>query len=73
MPRTVSYPITFEGSREQADLNYNSHDWSVVDEEGLECSKCASRSYHAAALYACGTEVPRKETQAPDQHPREMR
>ena len=61
MSGTINIPVQFAGSREQADLNYNSHRWAIVDEEGLECNVCASRAYHVAANYPCGVEPPRKE------------
>lgn len=60
--QSVKFPIPFEGSAKQKGENLRSHDWrATTDDEGQECFACASRDYHVAATYMCGTVPARKE------------
>lgn len=56
---TLDRPVAFDGTREQAAANYETHQWFFYD-EGAECDTCATRAYHEAANYPCGQEPPRE-------------
>lgn len=56
---TIDRPIRWQGTPEQAAVNYRSHWWQSYGEE-TECDRCLSKPWHAAASYPCGTEPPRE-------------
>ena len=54
-------PVRFTGSPAQAAANRNSHRWvQPAPDETYQCMDCDAKTWHAAADYPCGTEVPRE-------------
>lgn len=52
-------PVPFNGSPEQARINFNSHNWARVgDLEG--CLDCDCKPWYATSQYPCGFEPPRE-------------
>jgi hypothetical protein len=61
----MSFPIPFQGTREQAAANRLTHCWVSYDpDEPAVCSDCDSKQWHQAANYPCRAVVPR--TDDPD-------
>lgn len=59
-------PIPFAGPPEQAAANRRTHHWMQPDREEVpECDECGSKSWHAAANYPCGADVPREVIEIP--------
>ena len=57
---TGSAPIPFTGTPAEAAANYQSHAWVSDGDETPVCMSCDSKMWHAAALYPCGIEPPRR-------------
>ena len=56
---SVNEPVPFGGTHEEADENYNTHQW--YEEFGdIVCAHCGSKQWHKAAFYRCGVEPPRR-------------
>jgi len=58
---TVDEPVPFPGTHEEGQINLLSHHW-VYDGGDVRCMNCDSKSWHHAAVYPCGAEVPRQIT-----------
>lgn len=58
-----SIPVPFKGTLTEASANYATHMFLTTGDpdEGLRCGDCDCRARDSAALYPCGTEVPRRE------------
>ena len=60
---TINRPVRFQGTEEQRERNYRSHDWMATGdpEDGdVRCWRCDAKPWHAAASYRCGDEPPRE-------------
>ena len=59
---TINEPIPFVGTVAEMIANYDTHLW-WQDHETWDsvCERCASKGWHKAAKYPCGTEPPRRE------------
>lgn len=65
MPYTVNEPVPFGGTEQEAQQNFDSHGWSFADGE-MRCWNCDSKSWHVAAQYPCGANVPRHDVEYQD-------
>jgi len=61
MSETINAPIPFQGSRQEAEANFKTHDFYQVDMFEYRCGKCDCKPWHEAAFYECGNEPPRKD------------
>lgn len=51
------------GSQEEAVANYYTHTWVSFDpDEPPRCMDCDAATYHVAASYPCGFQIPRMDT-----------
>lgn len=61
MTYAVNMPVRFPGSEEQRLANRATHFFVFYDhEEPARCGDCDAATYHVAADYPCGAEVPRE-------------
>jgi len=59
----VNRPVPFDGTKEEAATNFDSHDWATDGDprDGeVVCWKCDTKPWHITAKYLCGTDVPRE-------------
>jgi hypothetical protein len=61
MSETINAPIPFQGSRQEAEANFMTHDFITFDGVEYRCGKCDCKTWHEAAFYDCGNEPPRKD------------
>lgn len=57
--KTADAPIPFGGSEEEAQANYDSHNWTALTDDEIRCFNCDAKPWHRGAYYPCGTTPPR--------------
>ena len=59
----VNVPIPFQGTKEEAEANFQTHSFDGFPGElfsDSRCMYCDCKPWHAAAKYPCGVEPPRE-------------
>ena len=56
---TVNMPVPFPGTPEERQANFFTHQFFTVNGADYVCGKCDAKSWHVAADYPCGADVPR--------------
>lgn len=59
-----SVPVPFKGTTTEASANYATHFFMAEgdpEDGNSRCMDCDCKPWHQAALYPCGTTVPRQE------------
>lgn len=60
MSYTYTAPKPFEGTVNERWANYETHNFTGIDER---CVRCDRKPVHIGAAYPCGAEVPRIEVE----------
>jgi hypothetical protein len=55
----INVPVPFPGTAEEKAANFNTHHFVTDNGADYSCMFCDSKTWHKAAEYPCGAEVPR--------------
>ena len=55
----INRPVPFGGTVEEAQKNYDTHQWVNYDGEPV-CMACDCKWWYESSRYPCGAEIPRE-------------